>query len=95
MPPMGVRGYVSALPCIIKRQSEEKAFRIYITDSLQAITNNTSNFVVPGAGAVEHGAKINKRFEDILGNKPQKEEKQETAEDVINRITGNLMSMGG
>lgn len=72
-------GYVieHCVSAFLERQ-KEKAYKIYITDCLYSITNMYS---------VSHGGKefpITKRFFEIL--EPPKQEKQETAEDVISRM---------
>lgn len=63
-----------------QKEQEEKAYRIYITDALQAIAENTQRF----AG----GMKMNKRFYDIIA-KPQKHE-EETADEIILRLKGKI-----
>ncbi len=63
-----------------QKEQEEKAFRIYLTDALQAIAENTQRF----AG----GMKMNKRYYDIINIKPQKQEK--TADDIILRLKGKI-----
>lgn len=75
------RGYVID-HCIssFQKEQEEKVFRIYLTDALQAIAENTQRF----AG----GMKMNKRYYDIINIKPQKQE--ETADEIILRLKGRI-----
>ncbi len=41
-PRMGARALICALPLVIKRQAEEQAYRIYVTDALKIIGENTA-----------------------------------------------------
>ena len=66
MPRMSVSGYLRALPSIIRRQSEEWAYRVYVTDTLKVIAENTMRHVVPGHGAVEYGASMSRRWLDVI-----------------------------
>lgn len=73
----------------LKKQEKESFFRAYVTEALQAIVNNTAKF----AG----GTIIKKSYTEILqeirglssGSSEESEEKEpeETAEDVIARIS--------
>lgn len=53
----------------------------YITDCLKLITENTGKFVA--------GGYMKQRFYDI-SNPPKEPEKEETAEEVISRISNKL-----
>ena len=69
----------------LKRQSEEKALKIYITDALQLICENTANF--------SHGKYMSIKYSDIVykaDNKPQR-----SSEDIINSVKKNLKEMRG
>lgn len=85
---MHITGYINAIPVMIKRQCEADNYRVYVTDALKAITNNTTNYIIPGHGAVAYGTMFERRFADIISGKQQ--EPVETAEDVIDRITNKL-----
>ena len=64
-------------------------YRIYVTDALKDLIEIQ---VVRGGGKVDY-----RRFFDLINDKPKEQEsetKEETAEDVIARITNNLMNMG-
>lgn len=41
LPPLRVKGYLAALPAAIRRENRELGYRAYVTDSLQAIGENT------------------------------------------------------
>lgn len=67
-----------------KNKTENKIFKTYITDSLQAIANMYHK---------THGGNgefIVKRYYDIIN--PPKSKKEETAEDIIARIKKKLGS---
>lgn len=85
---MGMRGYVKALPVMVKRQFEQDTYKEYVTDALKAIASNTSNYVIPGYGAVQYGSYYEIRYADIINGKTSKPE--ETAESVIERVTKAL-----
>lgn len=58
-----------------QKEQRELAYRIYITDALQAIAENTAKMV-------DGGKYLNKRYYDVISTNIQKEEK---AEDIINK----------
>ncbi len=60
----------------------DKAYRIYVTDSLKAIAENTSKY----AG----GSYMRIRFADILNPKP---EETRTPEEIISGIKGKLAKL--
>lgn len=61
-----------------KKEQEEKAFRVYLTDAAMVIANNTSKLV-------SGGEKMSKRYYDIIdiSKEPKREE---TADEIILRM---------
>lgn len=76
---MSIRGLLSLLPRLIKRQGEAEAFRAYMTDCLQIMTENTAKF----AG----GRYMTMRFSDIID--PPKEDTR-TPDEIIAKIKKGL-----
>jgi hypothetical protein len=78
------KGYVIDY-CIafFRKIEEEEVYRIYVTDALQVISQNTANL----AG----GKTIGIRYYDII--KPQQKE-EANADEIINRIKDKLSKMG-
>ena len=83
--------------CIAAFQSEnrEKLFRMYVTDTLKVIAENTSKSAVPGVGVVDYGAVLTKRWIELAEDiQPKSEEKEdprtcsEIAHDMWQRIRG-------
>ncbi len=72
-----------------REKQDGKAYRMYVTDTLKNIAENTSRF----AG----GCYPAKRFVDIVGYGAEKEKGREkpepTEEDVIARIAGKLRAL--
>lgn len=81
---MSAKGLILALPMMIKRQSEELAFRLYVTDCLQTMTENTAKKV--------GGKYVKMRYADII--KPQKVETR-SAEQIISEMQEKMNKMGG
>lgn len=73
-----------------RKQQRDLKYRVYVTDALKDLIEIQ---VVKGGGKVDY-----RRFFDLINDKPQKQDepeaKEETAEDVIARITDNLINMG-
>lgn len=82
LPKMGVRGYLSALPSLIRKEREDFLYRVYVTDALRLIGENTGGLLSALGGS---GAGIPTRWADILEDSPQKEETR-TAEEVVEHI---------
>ena len=77
------RGYVIE-HCIssFKNKTHEEMYRVYITDSIQAITNMYHK----AHGG--NGEAVVKRYYDIIH--PSEPKKEETADDIIDRIKKKL-----
>lgn len=73
------------MPIIIKRQSEELAFRVYVTDALNLIAKNTS-------GMNRDGGYLKNRYIDLIT--PEKVETR-TPEEIIDQVIGKLNKIGG
>lgn len=59
-----------------QKEQQKLAYRIYITDALQSIAENTAKMV-------DGGKYLNKRYYDVISTNIQKEEK---AENIIKRF---------
>lgn len=76
---MRIRGYINAIPVKLKQEQEDRYYRIYITDALKALIE---------VYTAAHGSPVDVPRWDITETlEPQK---QETAEEIIERITNNL-----
>ena len=72
-------------------EAEEKLYRMYITDALKAISENTSAFM-------KNGKSISVRYTDLLNRmktKESDEDSEEKADEIISRIKKKLGSIGG
>ena len=75
--------------------NEEKLFRVYITDALKAIADNTTVFLVPGVGQIDCGTRILKRWIELEDNAKKEVKKEdprscgEIVEDMWKRIRGD------
>lgn len=76
------KGYVIE-HCIslFQKYQEEKAYRIYVTDCLKTIVENTTHHVSI-QGVVDMGSTINKRWIDIIDYDNDKEKKKEKFEQI-------------
>lgn len=68
-----------------KADQHELAYKIYITDSLKVITENTARF----AG----GSSMGIRYREIIDS--GRNEPQRTSEDIISSISAQLEEIGG
>ncbi len=73
----------------LKLDNEEKAFKVYVSDALMAIAENTTH-LVGMQGVVDYGKTIKTRWIDILNPPPKPKEDNrpadEIAADIWNRI---------
>ena len=79
----------------LRVQTEEKSWRVYITDALKAIAENTSHYLIPGIGVVDHGTVLTARWTDATKQTEKEEEEPEEdrscgeiAHDMWQRIRG-------
>ena len=70
------------IPQRIEAYERERALKVYITDGLKTLTENTANYV--------GGKSLNIRFFDLF-----KEVKEENPNEIIKRITNKLRKQGG
>ncbi len=73
----------------LKLDNEEKAFKVYVSDALMAIAENTTH-LVGMQGVVDYGKTIKTRWIDILNPPPKPKEDNRPADviaaDIWNRI---------
>lgn len=83
---------MALLPAVIKRDIDRWTFEVYVTDTLQAITENTA---VPAAGFSDgkHGKAMTIRWADK--DKPAPPEETRTAEEIIDQVLGRLKEVSG
>ena len=71
---------------LFKKEQVEKAYRIYVTDCLQAIAENTTHIVGAG-GVVDYGKTMKARWIDIID---QKQENTQSADEIIHKLKTGL-----
>ena len=78
------KGYViDHYMAFCRNKTYQKAYQVYITDGLKALTENT--------GALSHGVELTKRFIDIV-EKPKQKKVVKKAKDII---AGLKKKLGG
>ncbi len=75
IPRMRVRAVLAALPAIIKRQGEERLYRIYATDAARITADNVSR--------IGGGMTLQRRYVDLII--PPREETR-TAQEIIDHV---------
>ena len=81
---MGARALLSALPVLLKKQNQEKAYRIYVTDALKTITENTAKY--------SGGNYMKIRYYDLENPKPVE---TRTGREVIEQMRTKIARIGG
>ena len=84
---MGVRAVLAALPILIGNEFKKELFKIYLTDCLQGIVNNTQKF----AG----GVSIEKRYYDLINRKTDNRTGEEIAAEVIKEAGLKVVNKDG
>ena len=70
------------------KRREEKLYRIYVTDALKAIAENTMHYV--GAGEmIEYGSSLNMRWIDVL-EPPQIVKDDRTCKEIVHGIWSRM-----
>ena len=75
LPRMAAKPLIVAIPVVVKKQCISEAYRIYITDSLKCISENTMRF--------NGGSAPGNRFCEII---EQKHQDNRTAEEIIGDV---------
>lgn len=81
---MRVRALLSALPVLLKKQMQEKAYRIYVTDALKIITENTAKYA--------SGSYMKARYFDAESPKPPE---IRTSDEIIGQMKMKIARIGG
>lgn len=86
------KGYVNEL-CIslFEKYQEEKSYRIYITDCLQTIAENTTH-IMGMNGVVDYGRKMTMRWLDLIEPKKKKPDLNETmsCDQIVDKIWNKI-----
>lgn len=78
---MGVRALLSALPALLKKQDQEQAYRVYVTDALKIITENTAKYA--------SGSYMKARYCDLENPKPAE---TRTPKEIIQHMKRKIAS---
>lgn len=81
---MGSKALLSALPVLLKKQAQEQAYRIYVTDALKTITENTAKY--------SGGNYMKIRYYDLENPKPAE---TRTGREVIEQMRTKIARIGG
>ena len=81
---MSAKAILSVLPVLLKKQAKEKAYRIYVTDALKAIAENTAKY----AG----GSYMKARYYDAENPKPVE---TRTGNEIIAQMKAKIARIGG
>lgn len=79
-----MRALLSALPVLLKKQAQEQAYRVYVTDALKTITENTAKY----AG----GSYMKGRYYDLEAPKPVE---TRTSQEIISQMKAKIARIGG
>ena len=79
-----MRALLSALPVLLKKQVQEQAYRVYVTDAMKTITENTAKY----AG----GSYMKGRYYDLETPKPVE---TRTSQEIISQIKAKIGRIGG
>lgn len=77
MPRISIRGMLAALPHVLKRDLRETQCKVYITDALKAIAENTARIV--------GGSAPTQRYAEMLDKKRDNRTGEQIAADIITR----------
>lgn len=76
------RGYVTEhIAAFFRNRNEELRYRVYITEALRVLTENTTHHLIGGVGAVDYGTKMKDSW--YTGRNPAKEQQDEKTADEI------------
>ena len=79
-----MRALLSALPVLLKKQNQDQAYRVYVTDALKTITENTAKY----AG----GSYMKGRYYDLENPKPVE---TRTSQEIISNMKAKIARIGG
>lgn len=83
-PKMRGKAYISALPSLLKKQMQKRAYRAYVTDALKIIGENTAKYV--------GGSYMKVRY-DAIENPPPEETRD--SKEIIDGMKAKIARIGG
>ena len=86
MPRLTARTYIAALPAVLKQRMQEEVYRIYVTDALRILSENTARMLQFG------GTYLKARYAEIIDPKPAD---PRTGEEIVDGIKSKLRQIGG
>lgn len=76
---------IDHVAAFFRKEQEEKRYRAYVTDALKALTENTTNRLIPGVGEVSYGAYMPTRWLKEAQEPEDTRTGDEIAEEIIRR----------
>ena len=81
---MTIRACMSALPVIIQASAKDDVYKMYLTDAIKTLCENTAK--------MSGGAYIKARYVDLIA---EKKDDPRTSEEIISGISEKLAKIGG
>ena len=70
----------------LNAELEEKYYRVYVTDALKAIVDNSARYLIPGVGEVDCGTHLTVRWQDMITPQEEVEDDPRTCQEIATGI---------
>ena len=80
-PRMKARGYLAALPSLIKERIHGEIFRDYLAEGLRVLTQNTAR---------QGGMTLTRQYREMIAPQPDPEKEERTAQEIFERVKAAL-----
>lgn len=86
LPRLSVRATLAALPAMLKQRAREETYRVYMTESLRLIAENTARAV--------NGGYLKTRYAELFEQKPESASNEDRSSDeIIDHMKKKLSSL--
>ena len=82
MPRLTVKAYIAALPAVIKQKAKDDAYRVYVTEALRILGENTAKY---GSGSY-----LKAHYTEIIEEKPKE---TRTSDEIVSQIKSKLKAV--
>lgn len=89
IPKLSIKSCISVLPAVLKSRAKDQAYKIYITDTLKSMAENTAYSARQAGG---DGRYITIRYADAINPKP---EEKRTGNEIIEMMRKKIADIGG
>lgn len=85
LPRLSAGALLAALPAVLRHREKEETYRVYVTETLRLIAENTARL---GSGGY-----LKARYPELISPEPEEPEESRGGEEIVARVKARLDSL--